>query len=420
MLVTAVSSWVAYDRVRSALESEFEARLKRVAATAARGITPEIVSEVHRLGEEGGGYAEVQVQLVTLRTSTGVTNASLIDSAGVTLVDAGSEEGVERNPAALAPPARRALRDALAGTPSVSGDYRRGGRPLRASFAPIRVSGGPVVGAIAIEAEPTYASVLAALGRTLALIALMSALAIAVLAALIVRAATSSARLERRLSRLENLAAMGRLTATLAHEIKNPLAIIRGSAERLQRLEPEAQRMAGFVIEETDRLSRTVARYLRFARGEEELGETGDAAVALEATLALLEGELAARKVTLERSSTLPSRAPVTLDNESLKQVYLNLILNALEAMPEGGKLRIEASERHGRFEVSIADQGPGVAPDILERMGKPFYTTKAKGSGLGIFLTRRLVRTSGGDLQIQSKVGGGTTCTLRFPRTKG
>jgi len=271
---------------------------------------------------------------------------------------------------------------------------------------------------VAVEAEAAYLPVLDALGRTLTAIGLVTAVAIAVLAVLIVRAATSAATLERRLSRAENLAAMGRLTATLAHEIKNPLAIIRGSAERLRMLDPEAQRMATFVIEEADRLSKTVARYLQFARVGEEPRQGGDAATALQATLDLLEGELGARGVMLERAGGLTA-APVGLDNESLKQVYLNLILNALEAMPAGGRLRIGEAERHGRIEVSIADEGAGIPPDVLRRVGSPFYTTKAQGSGLGLFLARRLVRASGGDLHIQSLEGRGTTCTVRLPRRR-
>src|SRR5204862_5857015 len=124
-----------------------------------------------------------------------------------------------------------------------------------------------------------------------------SLLAITVLAALFIRVAASTARLERRLSQAENLAAMGRLTATLAHEIKNPLAVIRGSAERLGKLEPEARRMADYVVEETDRLSKTVGRYLEFARGEVVDGEAGDPLEALDQTLALLDGEFRDRQV---------------------------------------------------------------------------------------------------------------------------
>jgi signal transduction histidine kinase len=338
----------------------------------------------------------------------------------VTIVDARESEFAEGLPSVLGTLAGPALRRALRGEAVVSAPYRHRGALLRAGFAPVRDETGRVLGTVAVELVPAYLPVVSRLGRTLLLIAVATMLAVLLLAAIVVRGAWSAARLERRLSRAQNLAAMGRLTATLAHEIKNPLAIIRGSAQRLGRLDPEARRMADFVVEETDRLSRTVTRYLDFARGSDASGaaETGDAVVALEATLDLLEGELRAREVALERSGRLEA-APVTLDNESLKQLYLNLILNALEAMPQGGHLAVRLAERAGRIEVGIADDGAGIPAGTLKRLGSPFFTTRATGSGLGLFMARRLAESAGGELMIQSEVGRGTTCTVRFPKAE-
>jgi two-component system NtrC family sensor kinase len=192
--------------------------------------------------------------------------------------------------------------------------------------------------------------------------------------------------------------------------------VIRGSAQRLGRLDPEARRMADYVVEEADRLAATVGRYLQFARFEPETSGNGDAVAALEATLDLLEGELRERRVTLARAPGGPAAAPVPLDNDGLKQVWLNLILNALDAMPDGGTLSVTARERAGRCEIAIADTGAGMPPEVLARLGEPFQTTKARGSGLGLFLTQRLVRSAGGTLEVESRPGQGTTCTVRFP----
>jgi signal transduction histidine kinase len=420
VLVTVASSWLAYARVRASLDAEFEQRLLRIASTAASQLAADQVSEARHGGEESAGYLAVQVQLATLRAVTGVDDASLVDSLRVTLVDARAPSEAEGRTTPLDSLARAALLAAMGGEAAVSDPFHRGDRILRAGFAPVRAPGRPASGVIAVEAEPQYLAVLSELGRTLWLVALFSAVAIGVLAFTFIRAAASSSRLERRLSRAENLAAMGRLTATLAHEIKNPLAIIRGSAERLRGADPESRRMADFVIEESDRLSRTVARYLQFARGSESLAETGDGIAALDATLDLLEGEFKARRVVLERSRSGADSVTVRLDSESLKQVYLNLLLNAVESMPEGGHLRVSDRGTPERLEVVIADEGAGMAAEVLSRIGNPFFTTKAQGSGLGLFLSRRLVRSSGGDLEIRSEPGRGTTCTVRLPRTRG
>ncbi len=419
MLATGTLSWLTYRGVRAALESEFERRLAHMAA--AQQIRAGDVGDIEARGEESDGYLDVQAQLNTLRFATGVADVSLIDSTRVTRFDA-RDNLIEGSPSPLDSVAGAALARALAGAGAVSRPFARAGRLYRAGFAPVKAGDGRVAGVVAIEAEATYLPVVNRLGRTLSGIALAILIAIGLLAALVLRGAWSAARLERQLSRAENLAAMGRLTAVLAHEIKNPLAIIRGSAERLGRSDPEVRRMAEFVIEETDRLSRTVARYLQFARGSPEPAgaEAGDAIAALEATLDLLEGELASRGTTLERAGPFPAAAPVALDNESLKQLYLNLMLNALEAMERGGRLRVAAAERGARYEVSIADSGPGVAPDVLKRLGSPFFTTKAAGSGLGLFLARRLAQSAGGELRIMSQPGAGTTCLVRLPKRRG
>jgi len=417
VLATSALSWFSYRGVRAALETEFERRLSNAAAATASQISPQDIADAHLLGEEGTGYANLQVQLEALRATTGLANASLFDSARNVIYDCRGAE-FQREPTRLDTVAPASVAAALAGRAVVTEPYALSGGSFRAGLSPVSASGGRVAGVVAVEGREDHLPVLARFRRGLALTAVVIALAVAILAALRIRVGLAAERLERRLARAENLAAMGRLTATLAHEIRNPLAIIRGSAQRLGKLEPEAQRMAGFIVEETDRLSRTVTRYLQFARAEEIVVEAGDAAAALRATLDLLDGECRARKITVERHD-LDSPAPVSLDPESLKQVYLNLILNAFEAMPEGGRLELARAERGGKFEFTIQDDGAGVAPEIAKRLGDPFFTTKAQGSGLGLFLTRRLVQSSGGDLEIRGEPGRGTTCVVRFPRRR-
>lgn len=266
---------------------------------------------------------------------TGFEDFQLVDTTRAVLYDVRrAEEGI----GAISmwdSLARPALERAIAGEATSGPPLTREGSEVRTAFHPV-IDKGRVVAVLVAEAHPEWAGELRRLGRRLTLVALVSLLAIAVLAGILVRGIGRTLALERQLTRADNLAAMGRMTATLAHEIKNPLAIIRGSTKRLGKLEPEAQRMADSVIEEVDRLGRTVGRYLQFARIEANPGETGDLANALGATLDLLEGEVRARGCVLDRAGDLASPAVVRLDLESLKQVCLNLVLNALEASPPG------------------------------------------------------------------------------------
>jgi two-component system NtrC family sensor kinase len=270
------------------------------------------------------------------------------------------------------------------------------------------------VAVLVAEARPEWAPELRRLGGRLTAVAAVSVIAIAVLAGILMHGIGRRLSLERQLTRSDNLAAMGRLTATLAHEIKNPLAIIRGSAKRLGKLDPEAQSLADSVIEEVDRLGRTVGRYLQFARIEQAEG-SGDLAAAVGATLDLLEGEIRMHHCVLEREGDFAAPAVIRLDLESLKQVCLNLVLNALEASPEGGRVRV-ALERHaGHVTLSVRDDGPGMPEDVVRRLGEPFFTTKAKGTGLGLFLSKRLVDGAGGRLVVTSAPGQGTHVRTTF-----
>ena len=141
-----------------------------------------------------------------------------------------------------------------------------------------------------------------------------------------------------------------------------------------------------------DRLTRTVSRYLQFARGQSDADARADLAAAVTATLDLLEGEFRAREAALERELA-GGPIDVRLDAESLRQVVLNLVLNALEACSgRPGRVRVALRRDGAAAELSVEDDGPGFPPDVLARQGEPFVTTKAQGTGLGLFLSRRLV----------------------------
>jgi hypothetical protein len=229
--VTGLLAWVAYTGVRNALEAEFGRRLATLAGTAASQVSVTDLRDAQLLGEDGSGYLALEVMLEELRSSTGLVSTSALDSTGVALYDTrGPERNRERSP--LDSLDHGALVRALAGAPAITSVYRAASVELRAGLAPIR-GPGHVAGVVVVESRVDYQAVLDQFRRTLMLVTLLSALGITVLALVIVRVVGSAGRLERRLSRAENLAAMGRLTATLAHEIKNPLGGIRGAIPRV-------------------------------------------------------------------------------------------------------------------------------------------------------------------------------------------
>lgn len=215
------------------------------------------------------------------------------------------------------------------------------------------------------------------------------------------------------------LAALGRLTSGVAHEVKNPLNAMAIHVELLKaRLgaSPEEARESVEVIEgEIQRLDRVVQGFLKFVRPQELHLAPVDVNRLLDEVVGLLrpEWEPQGIRFTLEPHAALP---PVTGDAELLRQAFLNLVLNACQAMPNGGAVRLATAGETGCAVVRIADEGAGIAPENLEKIFTLYYTTKPDGSGIGLALVYRTVQFHDGTIDVESEVGRGTTFTVRLP----
>ena len=232
------------------------------------------------------------------------------------------------------------------------------------------------------------------------------------------------AEVQEEARRSERLAALGQMSAGLAHEIRNPLGVIKGSAEmlhaKLGESNPLASELAGYISSETNRLSSLVARFLDFARPQALELTPGDVREVVEAALAAVVAQRPNAKVIVERAYE-PELPLVRMDDRLCEQVFQNIALNAYEAMePDGGKLRVEIfSATRGEVpgvEVVLADNGPGIPPEICEQIFNPFFTTKKAGTGLGLAIVSKIVDELRGSLQVESKPGQGATFRIFFP----
>jgi signal transduction histidine kinase len=229
--------------------------------------------------------------------------------------------------------------------------------------------------------------------------------------------------IEEQLRRAERLSALGELSAVLAHEIRNPLGSIRGTAEILRDDFSSGDRKYEFLeilIKETDRLNRVVEDFLTLARPLQVERETCDLMAELQETMTLVSGEAAKRGVRLELA---PSFLPLVRgDREKLKQVFLNLVLNGVQATGRGGCVTITAVHsgavegKPAGVELSFADTGEGIDPAALPRIFDHFFTTKTGGTGLGLAITRMIIESHGGSIEVESTVGKGTTIRVRLP----
>jgi len=240
-----------------------------------------------------------------------------------------------------------------------------------------------------------------------------------------VRLHSEKRELARRAHTAEKLAAVGTMTAGLSHEIRNPL---NAAALQLSVLERRVQKLPGeerpplleplhLVRDEIRRLDHILEDFLQFARPREFRAQRVKVIPVLDRVLDLLEGAAQQRHVQVLRSySAVPA---VAGDEERLRQVVMNLALNALEAVPDGGWLRIscQPAEDPEQVEVLVDDCGPGVPAEIRERVFEPFFTTKAKGSGLGLPIVHAIVTQHGGTIAVEDAPEGGARFALRIPR---
>ncbi len=236
--------------------------------------------------------------------------------------------------------------------------------------------------------------------------------------AVVRRDVTQDVFLERRLQKSERLAAIGELSMFISHEIRNPLFAIAGFANALLRAKDlgEASReKASIILQESKRLDDILKDIINFSRpvsakpGEADLGEV------VKRTTALMRHAMEAQgiRLTLDLSPDAPMARG---DSETLSQCLLNCLKNAMEAMPKGGNVTVSTSLEDGRVRLSVADDGPGIAPDILENVFNPFFTTRDKRAGLGLAMTKKIVEDLGGTVELVSTPGNGVVVTLSLP----
>ncbi len=242
-------------------------------------------------------------------------------------------------------------------------------------------------------------------------------------ALLTMRDAESVRKIEDEIELSRRLAAIGRLTSGVAHEVKNPINAIvvhlEVLREKLREIDPASRRHMDIIGSEIQRLDRVVQTLVDFTRPVElRLSET-DLRRTLEDVVALAAPEASQHGVTITRDlGTVP--LPVLVDTDLLKQAVLNVVLNGVQAMHDGGELTVSAARDDGTAEVRVRDNGPGIPPEIRNKIFNLYFTTKAKGSGIGLAMTYRVMQLHNGSVEFQSADRQGTTFLLRLPLSQG
>jgi signal transduction histidine kinase len=227
---------------------------------------------------------------------------------------------------------------------------------------------------------------------------------------------------DKQIMQAEKMAAIGELAAGIAHEIRNPLGIITGSAETVRKHKDQKIReeMTRYILEESNRINGLISSFLDFARPKEPKLMGCDLREVLEKTLLLLSPQ--AKTLGVEIRKEIP-QGPlhVSIDPDQMRQAFTNLGVNALEAMPQGGVLKVTVLE-NARDKVSIrfSDTGKGIPKELKAKVFDPFFTTKEGGTGLGLSIAHRIISQHAGTLSVEGGEGEGSTFTIVLPLPKG
>jgi two-component system sensor histidine kinase HydH len=226
---------------------------------------------------------------------------------------------------------------------------------------------------------------------------------------------------EAEVRRSERLAALGQLTAGLAHELRNPMSTMKTSAELLSRTvgeeNPIAREMAGYILDEVDRTNSLITRFLDFARPQHLKMEKGDLAAMLDHAIEQFEREKsdAAASVTVFKNYS-PDVPPIAFDAELMERVIYNLVMNAAQASPPGGVVTVKTRQIEDQVEIAVIDRGTGIDPANRESIFNPFFTTKSAGVGLGLAIVSKIVDEHGGRITVESTPGEGSVFLVFLP----
>ncbi len=224
--------------------------------------------------------------------------------------------------------------------------------------------------------------------------------------------------LEEQLIQSAKLASLGELASTVAHEVRNPLAGIKTGVQFIEKRvkeQDEANEVYRMILTEIDRLEEVVDKFLSFARPSKSVLREMKITDVIEKAISIADEQIKKQKVSLKREydENLPA-SPV--DEKQMEQVFLNLIINALQAMPDGGTLILKTYRSDNGIHVEIGDTGTGIPRDKLKNIYEPFFTTRAQGTGLGLSITKRILEEHNATIRVESEEGRGTTFALELP----
>lgn len=398
IVIVNVHLWRSYQLIQKELDCELGARLKSIATAVAAGI-----DDLKDLDENRVYFNQV-VQ------STGLYNLYIIDDEEKILYN--QRQGLyEREPDPHLKLDRATILSALSGEASATPLYREADVYLKSGYAPIYDVYEGVIGVVGVVADAPFFSLLIEFERRglLLNLILITALIIITIGFIIILRRIS--RVEENIATANAFLLLGQLASTVAHEIKNPLSIISAAADRVKR-KVGADNNLEFIKDETRRIDQIIRGYLSLGRKDIRI-ET-DINNIIREVVDGLRPKIADKEIEVDLDLA-PKIPMITTNPGQIRQVMINLLLNAYEAIGDTGKIRIETNQDVANLNITVSDNGIGIANRDKKRIFSPFFSTKRTGSGIGLFVVKRTVEELGGDIRLINKDGFTTSFLVRF-----
>ncbi len=443
LLTFYIAGWYLYMAGRDLAEREMNSKLTAVGQTADISLSqsllianssPETLFNIfatlrqpmgaNALSEYPGYHPEiVRTILNRIRTRNHLASITLLDQNQIVLIDI--DGGFTEDQPAVLP-------DALFARLAFSGDqaepapyYRYDGERYKRVYVPIHNRDRTPVAILLLTPEVSYFAPLVQMQTWLVIAAVIGTSFISALTFAVYRLLIAAARSERAMTEADRLQSLGAMAAGVAHEIRNPLGIIRAIAEELSDEiggEGEAKEMLFDIVGEVQRLNGLVSQFLSFARSDapDDGADSFDLGALIADTAHFVQKGTKSESVAYHiEQPTVPIR--INMDEKSIRQVLLNLLINAQEALEGGANSRPAAItvtlDNVGELaRIRISDTGPGINPAEMKHVFDPFFTTKVSGTGLGLSISRTIVERYGGTLTIKSEPERGATVTLLLP----
>jgi signal transduction histidine kinase len=443
--------WLFHSRVKHYFDEELGRRLTAIATTISLSLDLQTVSRALDGVATDAELGEVREYFDALSSENLLASVALFDLQEKDLLWAGRPDDrpsvINLDPVAVA--------KAEAGLAAFSETYSFEDLYFKTGYAPVLDDGGKVIAIVSAEADAGYFSFFRPIERSLLAVSLIGVAAAAVLGVVLIGLARSISRAEEAVFRTNLLATLGRMVAAVAHDIRNPLGIIGGAAQRLKSLRagraaaggrpgvgveaqattaggesaaegPDKVRTVSEEAELLDFITDEVVRLDSIVKGYLELARPAGGAVRCEvlplikraAGMCANEFSKAGVEIEIDAGERAASLA-VKADAAQLQQAFLNVMTNAMEAMPSGGRLSVAVNRTGAEAQIEFRDSGTGISRKDARRMREPFFSTKQSGSGLGLAVVDKVIRDSGGGLRIESERGAGTTVTITLPASE-